>query len=73
MINFVYTPPEKRGKGYASAVVADLSQQILDSGKEFSALFTNLANPTSNNIYQKIGYIPCGDFDEVKFVSMISH
>lgn len=66
-INFVYTPPEQRRNGYASAVVAALSQQILDSGKEFCTLFTNLANPTSNSIYQKIGYVPCGDFDEVKF------
>jgi GNAT superfamily N-acetyltransferase len=67
MINFVYTPPEYRGNGYASAVVAALSQQILDSGKAFCSLFTNLANPTSNSIYQKIGFVPCGDFDEVKF------
>jgi uncharacterized protein len=66
-INFVYTPPEHRRNGYASAVVAALSQRILDSGKEFCTLFTNLANPTSNSIYQKIGYVPCGDFDELKF------
>jgi uncharacterized protein len=67
LINFVYTPPEQRRRGYASAVVATLSQYILDSGKEFCALFTNLANPVSNSIYQKIGYVPCGDFDEMNF------
>lgn len=63
----VYTPPAKRGHGYASAVVAGVSQQILDSGKAFCALFTDLANPTSNSIYQKIGYRPLRDFDELKF------
>jgi uncharacterized protein len=68
LINFVYTPSEQRRRSYASAVVASLSQHILDSGKAFCALFTNLANPTSNSIYQKIGYNPCGDFDEVNFV-----
>jgi predicted GNAT family acetyltransferase len=67
MINFVYTPPEQRRHGYASAVVAALSQHIHDSGKDFCTLFTNLANLTSNSIYRKIGYSPCGDFDELNF------
>lgn len=58
----VYTPPEERGRGYASACVAALSQLILDEGKEFCTLFTDLANPTSNSIYQKIGYRPVCDF-----------
>jgi uncharacterized protein len=58
----VYTPPEKRGCGYASACVAGVSQIILDSGKQFCNLFTDLANPTSNSIYQKIGYKPVCDF-----------
>ena len=58
----VYTPPEQRGRGYASACVAALSQRILDEGKEFCTLFTDLANPTSNSIYQKIGYRPVCDF-----------
>lgn len=58
----VYTPPDRRGRGYASACVAALSQHILDEGKEFCTLFTDLANPTSNSIYQKIGYRPVCDF-----------
>jgi predicted GNAT family acetyltransferase len=58
----VYTPPEQRGRGYASACVAALSQLILDEGKEFCTLFTDLANPTSNSIYQKVGYRPVCDF-----------
>jgi predicted GNAT family acetyltransferase len=44
-----------------------LSQQLLDAGWEFCALFTDLANPTSNSIYQKVGYQPVADFDEYIF------
>ena len=57
----VYTPPEARGHGYASALVADLSQRLLDEGRQFVFLFTNLANPTANHIYQEIGYQPVSD------------
>jgi predicted GNAT family acetyltransferase len=53
----VYTPPELRGRGYATALVADLSQRLLDSGRRFCFLFTDLANPTSNAIYERIGYV----------------
>jgi uncharacterized protein len=66
-VNSVYTPPELRGRGYASACVAALSQQILDSGKQFCTLFTDLDYPTSNSIYQKIGYRPLCDFREYTF------
>jgi predicted GNAT family acetyltransferase len=63
----VYTPPEKRGRGYASACVAALSQAILDAGAHYCTLFTDLANPTSNHIYQRIGYRALCDFDEYSF------
>jgi hypothetical protein len=63
----VYTPPERRGRGYASAAVAGLSQRLLDDGRQFCTLFTNLANPTSNHIYQTIGYTPVCDMDEYQF------
>jgi uncharacterized protein len=66
-ISFVYTPPALRGRGYASACVADVSQRILDSGKTFCTLFTDLGNPTSNAIYQRIGYRPLCDFREIRF------
>jgi predicted GNAT family acetyltransferase len=66
-VSFVYTPPELRGRGYASACVAALSQKLLDSGKQFCTLFTDLSNPTSNSIYQKVGYRPVGDFTEYCF------
>jgi len=66
-VSFVYTPPEQREKGYATACVAGLSQILLDSGYEFCSLFTDLANPTSNSIYQKIGYVPVCNFMEYVF------
>lgn len=57
----VYTPPELRGHGYASAVTAGVSQFLLDMGKRFTFLYTDLSNPTSNKIYQQIGYKPVID------------
>jgi uncharacterized protein len=60
----VYTPPELRGKGYASALVEAVSQLQLDNGRRFCFLFTDLSNPTSNHIYQSIGYQPVADVDE---------
>jgi predicted GNAT family acetyltransferase len=63
----VYTPPELRGHGYASACVAALSQELLDAGRKFVFLFTDLSNPTSNHIYQTIGYEPVCDVDEYRF------
>jgi uncharacterized protein len=60
-IGMVYTPPEQRGHGYASALVAAQSQWLLDSGLQFCTLNTDLANPTSNKIYQAIGYYPVAD------------
>lgn len=55
-IGAVYTPPAERGNGYASALVAAQSQWLLDSGYMFCFLYTDLANPTSNAIYERIGY-----------------
>jgi predicted GNAT family acetyltransferase len=66
-VSGVYTPPELRGRGYASSCVAALSQHLLDAGKQFCNLFTDLANPTSNSIYQKIGYEPVCDFTVYRF------
>ncbi len=63
----VYTPPEDRGRGYASNLVAQVSQAQLDSGRTFVFLFTDLDNPTSNKIYQAIGYEPVNDVDEWEF------
>ena len=51
----VYTPREHRGRGIASAAVAAVSKLLRDSG-ERACLFTDQANPTSNKIYEAIGY-----------------
>jgi predicted GNAT family acetyltransferase len=64
----VYTPPYLRARGYATAAVALLSRIILEDGNQYCALFTDLANPISNNIYQRIGYRPVADFAEIRFV-----
>ena len=48
----VYTPPELRGRGYASALTAELTRQLLAGGRDFCFLYTDLANPTSNSIYR---------------------
>ncbi|MCE9506743.1 MAG: GNAT family N-acetyltransferase [Alphaproteobacteria bacterium] len=55
-ISMVYTPAEQRGRGYASAVVAHLSQMLLDQGKKMCCLYADARNPVSNSIYRKIGY-----------------
>ena len=60
-VSGVYTPVERRGHGYASACVAAVSQHELDSGAVACSLYTDLANPTSNKIYQAIGYQPVED------------
>ena len=52
----VYTPPEERRRGYGSALTARLSRRLLDGGRDFCFLYTNLANETSNRIYRAIGY-----------------
>ncbi len=66
----VYTPPEQRQHGYASACVAGMSQLLLDGGRQFCFLFTDQRNPTSNHIYQVIGYEAVCDFTEYGFADI---
>lgn len=63
----VYTPPAHRRRGYASAGVAAVSQKLLDQGCDRCYLFTDLANPTSNHIYQQVGYRPVCDWYDYAF------
>jgi len=63
----VYTPPARRSRGYASSLTAAASQDQLDRGRRFVFLFTDLANPTSNKIYQAIGYEAVCDVDMYRF------
>ncbi|MBY0472602.1 hypothetical protein K2X30_15665 [bacterium] len=60
-INMVYTPKKNRKKGYASIVTGRLTDLLLKSGKRETNLFTDISNPTSNKIYQNLGYQYIGD------------
>jgi predicted GNAT family acetyltransferase len=68
----VYTPREHRERGYGSAVTAAVSQHARDAGAVDVILFADLTNPTSNSIYQKIGYRPVYDSAELEFVRLPS-
>jgi len=68
-VGSVYTPPEFRKHGYASALVASLSALALKNGRKFCTLYTDLSNPTSNSIYQNIGYDVVADVMDVNFAT----
>ncbi len=65
----VYTPPSLRRRGYAGAVTAAVSQAVLDAGAHEVLLFTDLANPTSNGVYQRLGFEAVGDRVTLLFAS----
>lgn len=71
-IGYVYTPPEHRRSGYASVCVAALSQRMLVSGYDFCVLYTDLANPTSNAIYRRLGYELIGEVRDFDIVAATS-
>ena len=66
-VSLVYTPPSLRGNGYASAVVAALTARELAHPGRQCMLYTDLANPTSNKIYQAIGYRRVGEAVTLSF------
>jgi hypothetical protein len=63
----VYTPRELRRRGYATSCVAAICTRLLATGYEFCMLYTDLANPTSNSIYKKIGFREVCDSVEYSF------
>lgn len=67
-VAWVYTPPEHRKHGYASAIVAALTQRELEAGASWCSLFTDAANPTSNHIYSELGYEPRCEFRHIELV-----
>ena len=67
-VQHVYTPAERRGSGYASACVAGMSRVMVDRGLG-CVLYTDLANPTSNRIYERLGYRFVCESAQVAFVS----
>ena len=72
VINAVYTPPAWRRLGYATAAVAAASGIMLEQGCRVCFLFTDLANPTSNSIYQRIGYRFIGEFRQIGFSPVVT-
>jgi predicted GNAT family acetyltransferase len=67
-INAVYTPVHLRGKGYASAAVAELGAHLTTEGL-VPMLYADLKNPASNKLYQNIGFVACGPIRDIKFTS----
>lgn len=63
-INQVYTKPEFRGRGFAAALVAYISELIFQKGK-IPSLYTDLANPSSNKAYKNVGFVERGRVDEI--------
>jgi hypothetical protein len=63
----VYTPAHLRGRGYAGAVTVEASRAALTAGATDVVLFTDPDNPTSNALYQRIGYVHVADFAGYKF------
>lgn len=66
-INYVYTPLKERNKGYATTAVVSLCEKLLGENYRYITLFTDLKNPTSNSIYQKIGFQAVDDFQSIEF------
>ncbi|MCG3134555.1 MAG: hypothetical protein HMLKMBBP_01869 [Planctomycetes bacterium] len=67
-VGAVYTPPEFRRRGYATALVGAMSRQFLEEGARYCTLFTDLANPVSNSIYPKVGYRATADYADWDFL-----
>ncbi len=63
----MYTPSEERGRGYASNLVAEVSARMLDDGAAACFLYTDLANPTSNAVYRRIGYEQVAESSMIRF------
>jgi predicted GNAT family acetyltransferase len=63
-VSLVYTPPPMRRRGYATTAVIALTRLLLEEGNRYCCLYTDLANPTSNSIYRRIGYRPVCDAND---------
>jgi predicted GNAT family acetyltransferase len=66
-IGMVYTPPQLRGRGYASACVGELSRQLLKGGWQLCSLFVDVENAAANRVYHKVGYTPVCEYREYRF------
>ncbi len=61
----VYTPPEERGRGYATACVAELSRMLLTEGRDHCILFVEASNAAAQRLYLRVGYRPVAEFLEL--------
>ncbi|MFD6345822.1 GNAT family N-acetyltransferase [Streptomyces roseolus] len=68
-VHLVYTAPAERGRGYAAGVTAAVSRAAAASGAAEVVLFTDLANPTSNALYRRLGYRPVADHLGIRFTN----
>ncbi|WP_267245319.1 GNAT family N-acetyltransferase [Streptomyces sp. PR69] len=66
-VSNVYTPPPLRCRGYAAGAAAAVSHAALAAGAQQVLLFTDLSNPTSNALYQRLGYRLLADYAEIAF------
>ena len=57
-IGMVYTLPGSRGRGYGAAITGAITRMLLESGQRWVSLFADDANPTSNGVYRRLGYVP---------------
>jgi len=69
LINGVYTPPFFRGRGYASSVVATLSNALLERGKGYCCLLADAGNPASYGMYRKLGYYDVCKLEDIRFAT----
>lgn len=67
-VGYVYTPPDRRGAGYATSAVATLSALVLATGRRSLFLYTDIANPVSNRVYARIGYEAVCDVHDFEIV-----
>jgi predicted GNAT family acetyltransferase len=65
-VNYVYTPPDRRGNGYAAALVGDLTRSLLEDGRAFVFLHADRANPTATRLYERLGYEHVADFAMIR-------
>ncbi len=63
----VYTPPDARGHGYASNLVAQLAARELATRRRYCCLFTDVANPLTDRLYLRLGFIAVGDLVDLRF------
>lgn len=65
-INYVFTPEAYRGRGYATAGVGALCELLLEQYQDLM-LYADAANPASNAVYRKLGFVEKGVGVELVF------